>query len=394
MKQTKIVILGAGHVGTHCALSLMFRSLANEIVLIDTDEEKAKSQALDLDDMGACLPAKVVIRSGSYEDLDDADILVNAIGRSRKEGETRLDMFGDSMERLKDIIPKIQDTKFRGILISITNPADVIGECLRKALGIERFRCFSTGTSLDSLRIKRILEEKTGYHRNSIEAFCMGEHGDSQIVPLSRVSVGGKPFAKLQKEYPDTLGKITIEDLQDEVRQAGMTVIIGKKSTEFGIGIALSGIVKSIVYDEKRIWPLSVHLDGEYGQKDVAAGVPAVIGADGIEEIVEIDLTEEEKSQFAHSCDVIRGYLNAFLNLNYMISGRIISIRCCSSGDMDSFRPSMIMEISSFVKERPCSERRLEAAIRSGRINSRGFPWQLEITNFMISSFFGSREDK
>ena len=82
----------------------------------------------------------------------------------------------------------------------------------------------------------------------------MGEHGDSQIVPLSRVSVGGKPFAKLQKEYPDTLGKITIEDLQDEVRQAGMTVIIGKKSTEFGIGIALSEIVKSIVYDEKRIW--------------------------------------------------------------------------------------------------------------------------------------------
>ena len=309
MKQTKIVILGAGHVGTHCALSLMFRSLANEIVLIDTDEEKAKSQVLDLDDMGACLPAKVVIRSGSYEDLDDADILVNAIGRSRKEGETRLDMFGDSMERLKDIIPKIQDTKFRGILISITNPADVVGECLRKALGIERFRCFSTGTSLDSLRIKRILEEKTGYHRNSIEAFCMGEHGDSQIVPLSRVSVGGKPFAKLQKEYPDTLGKITIEDLQDEVRQAGMTVIIGKKSTEFGIGIALSEIVKSIVYDEKRIWSLSVHLDGEYGQKDVAAGVPAVIGADGIEEIVEMDLTEEEKSQFAHSCDVIRGYL-------------------------------------------------------------------------------------
>ena len=117
----------------------MFRGLANEIVLIDTDEEKAKSQALDLDDMGACLPAKVVIRSGSYEDLDDADILVNAIGRSRKEGETRLDMFGDSMERLKDIIPKIQDTKFRGILISITNPADVVGECLRKALGIERF---------------------------------------------------------------------------------------------------------------------------------------------------------------------------------------------------------------------------------------------------------------
>lgn len=309
MKHTKIVILGAGHVGTHCALSLMIRALANEIVLIDTDDKKAKSQALDLDDMGTCIPAKVVIRAGGYEDLDDADILVNAVGRSRKEGETRLDMFEDSMERLKDVIPKIQNTKFQGILISITNPADVVGECLRKALGIERFRCFSTGTSLDSLRIKRILEEKTGYHRNSIDAFCMGEHGDSQIVPLSHVSIGGKPFAKLQEEHPDTLGKVTIEELQDEVRQAGMTVIIGKKSTEFGIGIALSEIVKSIVYDEKRIWPLSVHLNGEYGQNNVAAGVPVVIGAQGIEEIIEMDLTREEEMQFIHSCDVIRGYL-------------------------------------------------------------------------------------
>ena len=309
MKNRKIVILGAGHVGTHCALSLMVRGLAQEIVLIDSDHEKAKSQALDLDDMGACLGTKTIIRAGEYKDLDDADILVNAVGRSRKKGETRLDMFGDSMERLKDIIPKIQNTNFKGILISITNPADVVGECLRKALGMERFRCFSTGTSLDSLRIKRILEEKTGYHRNSIDAFCMGEHGDSQIVPLSHVSIGGKPFTKLQEENADTLGEITIEQLQDEVRQAGMTVIIGKKSTEFGIGMALSEIVKSIFYDEKRIWPLSVHLNGEYGQNNVAAGVPVVIGANGIEEIVEIELTPKEEEQFAHSCDVIRGYL-------------------------------------------------------------------------------------
>ena len=309
MKDTKIVILGAGHVGTHCALSLMMRSLVQEIVLIDTDNEKAKSQALDLDDMGVCISAKTVIRVGSYEDLDDADILVNAVGRSRREGETRLDMFGDSMERLKDIIPRIKNSHFSGILISITNPADVVAECLRNALGMERFRCFSTGTSLDSLRIKRILEEKTGYHRNSIDAFCMGEHGDSQIVPLSHVAIGGKPFTKLQEENPQTLGKITIEQLQEEVRQAGMTVIIGKKSTEFGIGIALSEIVKAIVYDEKRIWPLSVHLEGEYGQNDVAAGVPVVIGSEGIEQIVEIDLEKEEQQQFAHSCDVIRGYL-------------------------------------------------------------------------------------
>ena len=184
----------------------------------------------------------------------------------------------------------------------------------------------------------------------------MGEHGDSQIVPLSRVSVGGKPFAKLQKEYPDTLGKITIEDLQDEVRQAGMTVIIGKKSTEFGIGIALSEIVKSIVYDEKRIWPLSVHLDGEYGQKDVAAGVPTVIGADGIEEIVEMDLTEEEKSQFAHSCDVIRGYLKKAKEIieKYELIGKVNIIFSPVFGKIE------LTDIVDFLKDNKLNDVRMQ----------------------------------
>lgn len=309
MEKRKIVILGAGHVGTHCALSLIFRGLADEIALIDLDEEKAFSQALDLDDMGACLPTKTVIRAGTYEDLKDTQILVNAIGRSRKPGETRLDLFEDSMERLNNIIPKIKKSEFHGILISITNPADVVGECLRKALGMSRFRCFSTGTSLDSLRMKRILEVKTGYHRNSIEAFCMGEHGDSQMVPLSLVSIGGKPFSQLQKERLDTLGKITIEEIQQAVRDAGMTVIEGKGSTEFGIGIALSEIVNTIFHDQKRVWPVSVSLEGEYGQHSVAVGVPAVIGRDGIEEILQVELNDTEEREFQKSCDVIRGYL-------------------------------------------------------------------------------------
>ena len=129
------------------------------------------------------------------------------------------------------------------------------------------------------------------------------------MVPLSRVSIGGKPFLKLQKEHPDTLGKITLEELQEEVRQAGTTVIEGKGSTEFGIGIALSEIVSAVFHDEKRVWPLSVCLEGEYGQKNVAAGVPAVIGKNGVEEIFEIDLNEREKQEFDRSCDVIRGYL-------------------------------------------------------------------------------------
>lgn len=305
----KVVIIGAGHVGTHCALSLMYRGDIEELILIDTDEKKAAGQALDLDDAGSCMAKSIIVRKGSYEDCKDAQILVVAAGRGRLPGETRLDLFEDSIQRMKEIIPKIKNSGFGGILISISNPADVVGEYLRKGIGLPRNRAFSTGTSLDSLRLQRILSEKTGYNRNSIQAYCMGEHGDSQMIPFSHVVIGGKCLSQLWKEKPETLGKISLEEIQQETRQAGMVVIEGKECTEFGIGIALSEIVSAIYHDQKRIWPLSVHLDGEYGQRDVAAGVPAVIGKNGIEEILELSLTLQEKREFDHSCDVIRGFL-------------------------------------------------------------------------------------
>lgn len=309
IQSRKVVILGAGHVGTHCALSLMFRQEADEIVLIDQDREKAFAQALDLNDGTACIDSGVIIRSGDYGDCKDADILVVAIGRGRKPGETRLQLFADSIERAKEIAPRIKESGFAGIMISITNPADVVGEYLRRQIGLPRSRSFSTGTSLDSLRLRRVLSEKTGYDRNSIQAFCMGEHGDSQMVPFSHVRVGGKSFLKLREERPDTLGRISLEEIEEEARQAGMVIIEGKKSTEFGIGIALCEIVSAIFRDKKKIWPVSVALEGEYGQTRVAAGVPVVLGRNGVEEIIQLALTEEEKKKFDRSCDIIRDYL-------------------------------------------------------------------------------------
>ena len=309
METRKIVILGAGHVGTHCAVSLMFQELAETIVLVDEDRQKAESQALDLNDMGACLPRKIVIRAGDYKDLKDAQILVNAIGRSRRPGETRLDMFEDSIHMIQEISKPLKASGFCGILISISNPADIIGDYLRKQLGLPRNQVFSTGTALDSARLRRMLSEILGVSRTSIHAYCMGEHGDSQMIPFSHITVHGLPLTEYLERDPEVKKRLDFQTLCTDVRMCGFRILDGKGCTEFGIGAVLCDFVRAVLHDEKRILPVSVLLEGEYGERDIPSGVPAVIGKDGVEHILEIQMTKEEEEAFHSSCNVIRGFV-------------------------------------------------------------------------------------
>ena len=171
---------------------------------------------------------------------------------------------------------------------------------LRKGLELERWRCFSTGTLLDTARLIRCISQAAGVDRRSVCAFSMGEHGDSSMVPFSAVTVAGVPF--------ETLG-LSKEEILTQTRQAGMEIIEGKGSTEFGIGRALAELAGCILRDEKRILPVSVLLDGEYGQTGVHCGVPCRIGKNGIEAIIELDLTQEEQQMLDASCQVIRKHI-------------------------------------------------------------------------------------
>ena len=157
----------------------MMQGLATEIVYIDIDKNKAAMQALDLDDMASNLDRDFTVRAGDYCDCADAHIVVMAAGKSRLPGQTRLDMFDDSIKMMNTIVGPLKESGFHGILISISNPADIIADFLRKRLGLPRNQVFSTGTSLDSARLRRMLSEITGVSRHSIQAYCMGEHGDS-----------------------------------------------------------------------------------------------------------------------------------------------------------------------------------------------------------------------
>jgi L-lactate dehydrogenase len=305
----KIVIIGAGHVGIHCGLTLILRNQVDELVYIDVKEEKARMEALDQDDAVSNLPRRVQVRAGTYADCADAQIVVMAAGRSRRPGETRLDMFDSSIEIMKSIVGPLKASGFHGILLSISNPADIVADFLRKRLEMPKSHVFSTGTSLDSARLRRILSEILGVDRHSIQAYSMGEHGDSQMIPASHIYVGGVPIMDYAAGNPELLKKLDFDAVCQAVRDAGQHVVVGKGCTEFGIGMVCSDIVQAIQNDEKRILPVSTLLEGEYGQSGIHAGVPAVIGKNGMERIVEINLTSEEKKKFDHSCSVIRGFI-------------------------------------------------------------------------------------
>lgn len=300
MGQRKIVILGAGHVGSHCACAMAASGVCEDIVLVDIIPQKARAQALDVADSVSFLCRPVQVRSGGFEECRDASLVVVAIGEPRKPGQTRLDLLGRSVEMLKELVALLRPMDISCPVITITNPADIAADYLRKALGMDRRRCFGTGTLLDTARLIRCISQAAGVDQRSVYAFSMGEHGDSSMIPFSAVTVGGIPF--------DQLG-LSKEEILTQTRQAGMEIIEGKGSTEFGIGRCMAELASCILRDERRILPVSVLLEGEYGQRGVHCGVPCLIGKNGIEQIVVLDLTREEQQMLDASCAVIQKHI-------------------------------------------------------------------------------------
>lgn len=309
IKTRKIVIVGSGNVGSHCAFSLAIQGICDEIVMIDKIEKKANAEAVDLSDTVSYLPHYVKSKKGTFKDCKDADIVVVSLGIPPEDNKSRLDYLEDTIREVNTIIDPILESGFDGIFIVISNPVDVIAHYIWKKTGFPKNKVFGTGTTLDSSRLRRILSDETGIDQKSIQAYCMGEHGDSQMVPWSHVYFGGKPLFDLMKEKPETYGKLNLDELANRTANAAYEIISGKGCTEFGIGVGLSEIVKAILHDEKRILPASTLLEGQYGEENVFASVPVILGKNGVEEVIEISLTEKEKSQFNHTCGILKEYI-------------------------------------------------------------------------------------
>lgn len=317
IQKRKVVFIGAGHVGSHGGYALASQAIAEEIVYIDIDEDKARAQALDIYDSTVYLPQRVVVRAGDYNDLKDADLLVIAAGPlpDMKANQTRMDTLSLTIEVMKDIIPKIKESEFGGIILSISNPADVIAHYIQDRLDYPIQKIFSTSTTLDSARLRRAVADAVNIDQKSIYAYALGEHGESQMVPWSTVTIAGKPIYELMREKSETYGKLDLNALADQGRAGGWIVLGGKGSTEFGIGATIAEVSRAIFADEHRILPLSTLLRGEYSQSGVYASVPCVVGSEGIEEIIELNLSESELQAFGLSCQAMRENFELALKL-------------------------------------------------------------------------------
>jgi L-lactate dehydrogenase len=296
----KIALIGTGMVGMSFAYAATIQGLCKELVLIDIDSERAKGEAYDLQHAIPFLNVATRIYSGGYELCQDADIAIIPAGAPQLPGETRLELVEKNAKIMRSIIKPLIASGFDGIIIVASNPVDIMTYVAMKESGLPTHRVFGSGTYLDSGRLRHNLAELFKVSPNSIHSYIIGEHGDSSLPTFSAANVAGKPLFELAEEK-----KIPKEDLEHAysfARDAAYEIIRRKKATYYGIGAALARIVKSIMSDECNVIPLSAYLTGQYGQKDLYIGVPAVATRNGIREIIEVPLSEEEKLKFDHSC--------------------------------------------------------------------------------------------
>ena len=306
MKKRSVGVVGVGHVGAHCAYSLAVQGIADEVILVDMNRQKAVSECQDLFDSVAYLPHRVDFRVDDFSDLGDCDVLVNSVGNIDilRGNHNRVDEMDFTVRAVNGYVQKIMDSGFHGVIINITNPCDIVTRQIAKLSGLPRGRVFGTGTGLDSSRLRSALARQTGVDHKSITGYMMGEHGASQMVAWSSVSFGGKSLDAWAKTDPRF--SFDREAMRKEVIGAGWVTFSGKFCTEYGISSTLARLVSIVLHDEKQILPVSAELCGEYGETDLFVGVPAVIGANGVEQVVELPLPQEEYDAFKACCADVR----------------------------------------------------------------------------------------
>lgn len=303
--KSKVGIIGTGMVGMSYAYSMVNQGTCEELVLIDINKEKTEGEAIDLNHGLSFAPRKMKIYSGDYSDLSDASLVCITAGPPPLEGETRLDTIHKSIAVMKNIISSLKASEFKGIILIATNPVDIMTYAAWKLSGFDKSRVIGSGTTLDTARLRSVLGEKLNVNEKNIHAYVIGEHGDSQFVPWSYALCGPKPIYHLAAKNKG----ITFEELseiEDEVRNVAYKIIKAKRATYYGIGMSLARISKAILDNENSILSVSAYLDGEFGHDDVYISVPSVINADGVREVVDLNLDKEDKEKFDKSVAIMK----------------------------------------------------------------------------------------
>ncbi|MEK7495196.1 MAG: L-lactate dehydrogenase [Patescibacteria group bacterium] len=300
----KVSIIGGGHVGMSAAFAMILKNTVGELVLYDRDTDKMKGEQLEFQHSLTFLGTTKITAAESYKDLKDSDVIVFTAGRAQLPGESRLNLVKSNLEVIKTILPEVIKYSPNSVIIMVTNPVDILTYQASQLLKLPQGRIFGSGTSLDSARFRFHLSELLGINPKNIHAYVLGEHGDSSFPAISHADIGGQPLATMKDFSTDK-----IQDAFKKAKTAAGTIIAAKGSTYYAIGVVINQLVSAILRDTKRVYPISVPLTGQYGQKDVSISVPCVIGKNGVEKILEVPLSEDEKKLMDRSVKILKSII-------------------------------------------------------------------------------------
>ncbi|MCS5480495.1 L-lactate dehydrogenase [Corynebacterium sp. YIM 101645] len=306
----KIVLIGAGDVGVAYAYALVNQGTVDHLAIIDIDAKKLRGNVMDLNHGVVWSSSTTRVTEGTYADCRDAAVVVICAGAAQKPGETRLQLVDKNMKIMKSIVDEVMGHGFDGIFLVATNPVDILTYGVWRYSGLDHHRVIGSGTILDSARYRFMLGELSRTSPTSIHAYIIGEHGDTELPVISSATIAGVSLAsRVEQEegFEERIGEIF-----EETRDAAYEIIDAKGSTSYGIGMGLARITRAIIQNQDVALPVSAHLDGEYGEKDLYIGTPAIINRAGIARVVELRLNDHEKERFAHSAATLRAVKEEF----------------------------------------------------------------------------------
>ncbi|MDT3924038.1 L-lactate dehydrogenase [Staphylococcus saprophyticus] len=313
IKSNKVVLIGDGAVGSSYAFALVAQGVADELVIIDLDEDKVKGDVMDLNHAAPYGGSPVKIKAGSYKACHNADLVVITAGAAQKPGETRLDLIEKNTKIFKSIVSEVMASGFNGIFLVATNPVDVLTYVTQQVSGLPKEKVIGSGTILDTARFKYELAEEFGVSDRSVHGQIIGEHGDSELAVWSQANIAGQPLYQLLKDDPEKQHRI--EEIFVNTRDAAYDIIQAKGATYYGIAMGLVHITKTILNNQNLVLTVSSRLEGEYGQEDVYIGVPTKINRQGAVEVFEIPLNDEEKTLFTRSVGILKEMQNKISHL-------------------------------------------------------------------------------
>lgn len=304
----KVAIVGVGMVGMSFAYSMLNQDICDELCLIDINKERARGEAADLSHGLPFAPSSMKIYAGEYEDCADMDLVVICAGAPQLEGETRRDLLQKNYKVFKTIVKPVVESGFKGVFLVASNPVDVMTKVVLDLSGFPPEKVLGTGTTLDTARLRYMMSDYFKLNPRNVHAYVIGEHGDSEFVAWSNAQISVLPVSQLEN-YNENMMSVLMK-IAVSVRDSAYEIIKAKKATYYGIGMVLSRLTRAILNDENSVFTVSAYLNGQYDEKNIYIGVPAVINRNGVREILELSLNSEEKRKFKHSADILKEMLD------------------------------------------------------------------------------------